>query len=86
MLVVHSAVLVAVVAQVVLCTLFAAPLLAHQNIRAAVVARVHESGCGGVVHVVQDHHGAVLCPTELVELIMVSLTQRQKILSAVEEV
>lgn len=75
MLVVDIAVLVAILAQVVLLALGAAPLLAHQNVRPTIVACVHESWRGGVVHVVQHHHRAVFCPTQFVELIMVPLAQ-----------
>lgn len=53
------------------------------------VAHITEMGerwCLRIMKVVQDHHGRVFSPSQLVELVMVSNAQRQEGLARVEEI
>lgn len=76
---------VARIAEVELGALLASPPVALEYLLAAVVAHVNERGHLGIPHVVQDHCSGVLCPPQLVELVVVALAQLEEILSSLPE-
>ena len=69
---------------VILFTWLAAVFMTDQNVLMTHITIRNEFGCVRIVHMVQNHHTRVLCPSQLVELIVVALTEIQEGLSRVK--
>ena len=78
-------ILVALGTEVEVWTSVAVPAITRKDFLATRTAGLHELGSATIVKVPQNHHRGMLCPTELVELVVVASAQVQEGLSIIEE-